>query len=82
MWSVEVSRPKARFTNSLYQWKPSFDFKKPLSGFTEGIQWKNRAEKAWIVIFVADLIVYAFVGVTLSTFMGGEDLNESCNVTY
>jgi len=36
------------------------------------------------VIFVADLIAYAFVGVSLSDgkFMGGEYLHESRNMIY
>jgi len=36
------------------------------------------------VIFAADLIVNAFVGVSLSDtkFMGGEYLNEPCKVIY
>jgi len=36
------------------------------------------------VIFVADLIEYAFVGVSCSdaNFMGGQYLNESCKVIY
>ncbi len=42
--------------------------------FTKGTQWEISAEKAWTVIFVAHLIEYAFVGVSLSIgkFMGGE----------
>jgi len=36
------------------------------------------------VIFAADLIVYPFVGVSLSDskFMGGEYLNEPCKMIY
>jgi len=37
-----------------------------------------------MVIFCTDLIAYAFVRVSLSdaTFMGGQNLNESCKVIY
>jgi len=36
------------------------------------------------VVFAADLIAYAFVGVSLldAKFMGGEYLNEPCKVIY
>jgi len=41
-------------------------------------------EKAWTIIFAADLIAYALVGVSLSDakFMDGEYLYDSCKVIY
>ncbi len=58
--------------------------KNVLSGFTKDVQWKISDEKEWTVIFVPDLIAYAFVKVALSdaNLMGGEYLNESCNMIY
>ncbi len=75
---------RASLTNSLCQRKPFFGVKIVLSGFTKDAQCRLSAEKAWTVIFVPDLIEYAFVGVSLSDakFMGGEYSNESRDAFY
>ncbi len=49
--SWKMIRLRARFTNSLRQFKPSFGIKIVMSGFTQDAQWRISAEKAWTVIF-------------------------------
>ncbi len=84
LFKKAVKLLRASFTNSLHQSKQSFGVKIVLSGFTKDTQWRIIAEKAWTVIFVPDLIAYAFVIVSLSDakVMGGEYSNESRNEIY